>query len=266
MRCLKTTLILFVFCAPALVFPANSTFTIQQVLSAPFASAPLASPTGAKVAWLENEQGKRNIFAASAPDWKAIRLTNFTQDDGQEIGELAWAHDGSYLVFVRGGDLENGGENPNPDFSPTTPEQEIWFTNADGTALKKLTTGRAPAVSPAGGVIAFVRGGQIFTMQPTGEEVKNVVTQKGTQEDLQWSHDGKYLAFASTRRGHSFIGMYSLADKTIRYFDASTDYDGEPVGPAMTRAWPTYEYRQQRPGLGQDLGAMASLGVFVLQM
>ncbi len=202
---------------------------MEQILSAPFASAPIASPTGAKVAWLENEKGKRNVYVAAGPDWKAIRVSNFSEDDGQDIGEIAWAHDGSYVVFVRGGELENGGENPNPAFSPITPEQEIWFANADGSALKKLTTGRAPAVSPVGGLIAFVRADQIFTMLPTGEEVKSIVTQKGKQSDLRWSHDGKLLAFVSERSRHSFIGVYSLADKTLRYIDPSTDYDGEPV-------------------------------------
>ena len=228
MKRLKTLLCvlpLFVTGLPA----ASGPFTINQVMSAPFASAPVASPHGAKVAWLEDEQGKRNVYVATAPDWKAIKLTDFAQDDGQEIGELAWAHDGSYVVFVRGGDLENGGDNPNPNFSPTTPDQEIWFANADGTAVKKLTVGRAPAVSPIGGLIAFLRGGQIFTMLPTGEEVKNVVTQKGRQTDLRWSHDGKSLAFVSARRGHSFVGVYALADKTLRFFDASTDYDSEPA-------------------------------------
>ena len=229
MRPLTTLFSLLVLLSPRLAMAASGPFTINQVMSAPFASAPVASPTGAKVAWLEDEQGKRNVYVAAAPDWKALKLTNFTQDDGQEIGELAWAHDGSYVVFVRGGDLENGGDNPNPNFSPTTPDQEIWFANADGSALKKLTTGRAPAVSPIGGLIAFLRGGHIFTMLPTGEEVKNVVTQKGHEADLRWSHDGKTLAFVTARRGHSFVGVYTLADKSLRFFDASTDYDSEPA-------------------------------------
>jgi dipeptidyl aminopeptidase/acylaminoacyl peptidase len=211
------------------ILAASGSFTLSQVMSAPFASAPIASPSGGKVAWLENERGKRNVFVASAPDWKAQKVTNFSKDDGQEIGELAWAHDGSYVVFVRGGDLENGGENPNPDLNPITPEQEIWFAMADGSALKKLTTGRAPTVSPAGGLIAFLRGGQIFTIQPSGEEPKNIVAQKGRQGELRWSHDGQSLAFVSTRQGHSFLGVYALGDKSLRYFDASTDHDIEPA-------------------------------------
>jgi dipeptidyl aminopeptidase/acylaminoacyl peptidase len=225
---LKTLSTLFTLLTAGLA-AASAPFTLNQIMNAPFASAPVASPTGAKVAWLENEQGKRNVFVAAAPEWKAARITNFTKDDGQEIGELAWAHDGSYVVFVRGGDLENGGDNPNPDLSPTPPEQEIWFANADGSALRKLTVGRAPAVSPVGGVIAFLRGGQIFSMRPTGEEVKNIVTQKGHQTDLRWSHDGRSLAFVSARHGHSFLAVYSLADQSLRYFDASTDYDSEPA-------------------------------------
>ena len=117
-------------------------------MSAPFASAPVASPNGAKVAWLENEQGKRNVYVAAAPDWKAKRITNFAKDDGEEIAQLAWAPDGSYLLFVRGGDLETGGDNPNPEVSAVTPEQEIWSAAADGSAVKKLTVGNGPAISP----------------------------------------------------------------------------------------------------------------------
>jgi dipeptidyl aminopeptidase/acylaminoacyl peptidase len=212
---------------------APAAFTISQVLSAPFAGAPLASPTGAKVAWLENEQGKRNIFVAAAPSWKAQKITNFTIDDGQEIAALSWAHDGAYLVFARGGDFENGGDNPNPALSTATPEQEIWFAAADGSLLKKLTTGNSPAVSPAGRLIAFLRAGQIFTISPTGsptaEDVKNIVTQKGSASELRWSHDGQSLAFVTTRSSHSFITIYSLADKSIRYLDPSTDLDLEPA-------------------------------------
>ncbi len=220
-----------------LLFPpyllATGTFTLNQIMSAPFASAPVASPTGAKVAWLENEQGKRNVYVAAAPDWKAKRITNFAKDDGQEIAELAWAPDASYLLFVRGGDLETGGDNPNPDLNSITPEQEIWSAAADafpvGSAVKKLTVGQAPAVSPTGGLVAFLKGGQIFTMQPNGEDVKNVVTQKGHAGDLRWSHDGQSLAFTTTRPGHTLIAIYSLADKSLRYLDPSTDHDAEPV-------------------------------------
>ena len=93
---------------------APNSFTIDQVMSAPFASSPVASPKGAKVAWLLDEQGRRNIWVAGAPDWKGRKLTSFNDDDGQEIAELSWAPDGSFLLFARGGDFEMGPNTPNP--------------------------------------------------------------------------------------------------------------------------------------------------------
>src|SRR5579875_701283 len=111
---------------------SGGSFTIGQVMSAPFASSPLAAPSGATVAWLLNEQGRRNIWVAAAPDWKGRKITSFNEDDGQEIAELSWAPDGSYLLFTRGGDFEMGRDNPNPAIKPEKPEQEVWIAFVDG--------------------------------------------------------------------------------------------------------------------------------------
>jgi dipeptidyl aminopeptidase/acylaminoacyl peptidase len=207
---------------------ANGPFTIEQAMSAPFASSPVAAPTGSRAAWLLNERGLRNIWVASAPDWKGRKITDFHTDDGQEIDEMAWAPDASYLLFARGGDFENGGDNPNPNLSPTKPEQAIWLVAIDGSAPKKLTDGHAPAISPKGDVVAFLRDGQIFTMKTSGEEVKRAVDQK-TSSDLKWSPDGGRLAFVSGRRDHSFIGIYTLVSKSLQYLDPSVDHDTEPA-------------------------------------
>lgn len=225
-RCRSLAVLTFAISACA---ASNGPFSIDQVLSAPFASSPLAAPSGSRVAWLLNEHGERNIYVAAAPDWKGHRVTNFMRDDGQDIADLAWAPDGSYLLFARGGDFENGGENPNPDLNPAKPDQSIWTVAMDGSAAKKLTEGHAPAVSPKGDIVAFIRGGQIFMMQPSGENAKNAVIQKGTTDDLQWSPDGSALAFVSNRQNHAIIGIYQPSDRALRYMDASVDQDSEPV-------------------------------------
>jgi dipeptidyl aminopeptidase/acylaminoacyl peptidase len=208
---------------------ADVSFTIDQVMSAPFASLPIAAPAGARVAWLLNDRGERNIWVAAAPDWKGHKVTNFNRDDGQDIDEFAWAPDGSYLLFARGGDFENNGDNPNPDLSATKPDQAIWSVGMDGSQPKKVAEGRAPAVSPKGDIVAFIRGGQIFTMQPSGEAAKNAVTQKATAGNLRWSPNGSELAFVSNRQTHAIIGIYRPDDKTLRYLDASVDHDSDPV-------------------------------------
>jgi dipeptidyl aminopeptidase/acylaminoacyl peptidase len=215
-------------------FAADHAFTISDVLSAPFASSLLASPDGNSVAWLLNEEGKRNIWVASAPDWKGRKVTSFDEDDGQEIDDLAWAPDGSFLLFARGGDFENGRDNPNPEQKTVKPDQSIWRVSlsrvaTEASAPRKLTEGRAPAIAPAADMAAFIRSGHIHTMTTSGQQISAALEDKGAPEDLHWSPDGKKLAFVSSRRDHSFIAIYTPATKSIQFLDPTVDRDSDPA-------------------------------------
>ncbi len=204
-------------------------FTIEQIMNAPFATSIIASPTGAKVAWLLNDNGQRNIWVASAPDWKGRKITSFNQDDGQEIDEVTWAHDGSFLLFTRGGDFEMGRESPNPGVMLTKPDQSIWRVALDGTPAKKLAEGNSAAISPKQDIVAYLKAGQIWTMKPSGDGAVIAATQLGSVSHLVWSPDGSRLAFVSTRHEHSFIGIFDPAAKTIHYMDPSVDRDQSPT-------------------------------------
>ena len=61
------------------------------------------------------------------------------------------------------------------------------------------------------------------------EKPAALVQAKGRSDALHWSPDGAKLAFVNGRGDHSFIGVYDLAAKTVRYLDASVDRDSEPV-------------------------------------
>lgn len=238
---------------------ATGSFTIEQVMSAPFASSMIPAPTGAKVAWLLNERGRRNVWVASAPDWKGRKVTSFDADDGQEIDDLVWAPDSNYLLFARGGDFEMGRDNPNPASNPEKSEQAIWKVALDRSPAKKLTEGRGPAISPKGDVVAFLRGGQIFTMKSSGEDVKSAINLKGSANGLRWSPDSAALAFVSGRHDHSFIVIYSPGDKKLRYLDPTVDQDANPVWspdsshvaylriPAVSRAFAFGPEREGQP-------------------
>ena len=126
------------------------TFTLEQVLSAPFPSELTAAPGGGAVAWLLNERGARNVWYAAAPDFKGVRLTAWTEDDGQDVGQLHFTADGKSLIFVRGGDLEFlGRPDPNPMGDPAGVEQDIWIVSP-GETPRKIAQGHSPAVSPQG--------------------------------------------------------------------------------------------------------------------
>src|SRR5271170_7957022 len=83
----------------------SQSFTLQQVMSAPFQSKLSASPAGNRFAWIANQQGRRNLWLADAAAGGGVReLTHYDSDDGIEIGDISWTPDGESILYVRGGD------------------------------------------------------------------------------------------------------------------------------------------------------------------
>jgi dipeptidyl aminopeptidase/acylaminoacyl peptidase len=208
------------------------TFTLEQVLSAPFPSELIAAPGGGKVAWLLNERGARNVWTAAAPDFKGVRLTNYTRDDGQDVGQLCWTPDGKAVIYVRGGDLEFlGRPAPNPTADPAGADQSIWIAVL-GEAPRKIGAGHSPTVSPQGDRVAFLLGGQIWTAPVAGAGGPSPLLQQRsgvTAEEIRWSPDGSKLAYVSDRGNHSFIAVYNFASKSLSYLDPSVDEDANPT-------------------------------------
>src|SRR5207237_10763404 len=160
-------------CLAALVLTTGAaraqqrSFTIEQALSAPFPDELVAAPAGGALAWVFNAQGVRNIWIATGPDYQARALTTYQEDDGQEIGELAWIPDGRALVYVRGGDANGRGEYPNPLSSPAGAEQALWIVAATGGAAPGrgprahgLPEGRSRRVSQQGTGLVGAAGRQ----------------------------------------------------------------------------------------------------------
>jgi len=224
-------LLMCVLCDPSRVTAQQKPFTLEQVMSAAFPSDLIAAPQAAKVAWVLNEQGARNVWIAESPAYKGRALTSYREDDGQEIAELCWTPDARFVVFVRGGDFENSGDNPNPRSRPEGVEQFIWIVAADGkNEPRKLAEGHSPAVLPKGGSIVFINKKQIWSVKIDGnDKPAQLVNAKGSSESLRWSPDGSKLAFVSDRGNHRFIGVYDVAMKSLRYMDASVDRDAEPI-------------------------------------
>ena len=213
---------------------AQTPFTLEQILSAPFPSAPVASPTGGKVAWVYNARGVRNVWVAEPPAYRGHSVTAYTEDDGQEIAELQWTPDSREIVYVRGEGANGAGEYPNPTNDPKGAEQQVWVVALEGTASQKaprlIGEGNDPAVSPQGARVAFVRKGQVWSAQLDGKEkAEQLIHARGQNGGLHWSPDAARLAFVSGRGNHSFIGVYDVAAKSVHYLDPSVDHDDDPV-------------------------------------
>ena len=60
-------------------------FTIEQVLSPAFPFELVSATKADRIAWIAFERGMRNVYTAAAPDFKPVRLTNYLEDDGNDL-------------------------------------------------------------------------------------------------------------------------------------------------------------------------------------
>jgi dipeptidyl aminopeptidase/acylaminoacyl peptidase len=203
---------------------------LETLLSAPFPSDLVVSPTGGRIAWVFNARGARNVWIAEPADGRGRPVTAYTEDDGQEISDLEFTPDGSAIVFVRGGDANRKGEIPNPRSAAEGSEQGVYAVSAAGGAPRKLSDGRAAAVSPSGDRVAFLVKDQVWWAPLFGDEkASQAFKSRGEAAQLSWSPDGKLVAFVSRRGDHAFLGLFDTASRSVRYLDPSTDRDVSPV-------------------------------------
>jgi len=74
------------------VATAQQRLTLEQVMSAPFASDLVAARRGSSVAWVVNQRGTRNVWVASGPSWQVRQLTR-TSKPPLRFHRAAFHHD-----------------------------------------------------------------------------------------------------------------------------------------------------------------------------
>jgi dipeptidyl aminopeptidase/acylaminoacyl peptidase len=210
-------------------------FSLRQVLSFPLPMALAASPDGSAIAYVLNESGIRSVWFARAPGYQPRRLWSSGSDDGQELTNLGVAKGGAFVVYVRGGAHDANWPQhpwPDPDSSPKEPHMSVVSLSTDGASPPKvLGDGDAPAISPDGTRVAFVHDpDESVWIVPTdgSKESKSLFFDKGKDSDLEWSPDGRAIAFTSDRDDHSFVGIFHDDATPVQYLAPSTSRDFSP--------------------------------------
>jgi dipeptidyl aminopeptidase/acylaminoacyl peptidase len=209
------------------VRPAKA-FTLEQVLSAPFAENLVAAKKVNRVAWTLDENGKRNIWVGEAPDFTARRLTTYLTDDGQELSQLSFSEDGNTIVYTRGGEKNSAGQSPNPTSNPAGATQAVWSIGFSGGEPRKIDDGHSAKISSQG-LVAYIRDGEIYLASLSGPGKPSQLVVRGQNHSEEWSADGSRLAFVSSRGDHSFVAIYNVAAKSISYLAPSVDSDSNPT-------------------------------------
>lgn len=207
-------------------------FSLEQVMSYPFPSGLTAASQANRIAWTFNEQGRRNLWVAEAPDFVPRQRTRYDDDSGQALSSIRLSPNGAWVVYIRGGDFGSNWDDAlpvNPHSLPEPPKVELWVVPFDEGAPRSLGPGEQPAISPDSRRVAFVRDGQIWVASLDGSaEPRKLFHARGRNDSPVWSPDGTMLAFRSDRGDHAFIGIWSGEGQPLRWLDPSYDRDETP--------------------------------------
>ena len=215
----------------------------------------VAARTVDRLAWTAFAEGRRNVYTASAPAFTPVRLTSFLEDDGVDLSGVRISDDGGTVIFVRGTSVNRDGWVANPSADPDGPERAVWAARTTGKtpAWRVVRDAVNPELAPDGSSILFVKDGQIYRarvspLRPVSARDRGddaFITEWGVQSAPKWSPDGRKIAFVSTRTDHSFILVYDMATRTVKYLAPSVDFDTSPLWTSDSKSI----YFVRRPGL-----------------
>jgi TolB protein len=199
---------------------------------------PRFAPDGRRLAYTSYKNGNPDLFLLDLETGRAAALSaeqglniagGFSPDGTKLLMTLSRGKSPNlYLKNLASGSVErltsHFGADSTPTFSPDA-RQAAFVSDRSGNPqiyvldlgtkqarrLSNLNWCDAPAWSPTGEWIAFAGRANrkdkmdVFLVDVTGSQVRQLTHGEGSNEDPAWSPDGRLLAFSSTRDGRARI-------------------------------------------------------------
>lgn len=176
------------------------------------AFSPAFSPDGTRLAFLSRagDEGPFSIFISGADGTGAVNVTGAMEIQGDQLASLAWAPDGSRIVFA----AHEGGIDV------------LYSVGADGADLRQLVDGQdsrtSPTISPDGRWLAY----QLQTTRPlqsslvvsraNGGEARTLLSVDHINASFrgsQWAPDSMRLAYFRTSPSGHAVGITDLTGR-----------------------------------------------------
>ena len=219
--------------------PAQS-FSLEQILSAPFPSQLTAAARGSAIGWVFAERGAQNVWVAEGSAYTPQQVTHYTGDNGQPLASLRLSPDGKSIVYARGTEVNAGGRSANATSEAAQPKQQVWIMPVSGGEPRLLGDMGCEEegcedieLSPDGRWAVWETHRELWiasTLDGAGA-AKQLTDIRGSVGSPQWSPDGMRLVATVSRGDHALTAILDVHEgvlQGVHYVAPSTDRDLSP--------------------------------------
>lgn len=173
--------------------------------------------------YLSERNGSFNIYSTSLQDTSSLQVT-FLKD--HPVRFLSISRNGT-LCFGYNGEIYRMKKNGQPE-KVRINIPPIALRSAD-EKIVKVADITEMTVSPSGKELAFISRGEVFVGSVQGNIVKRITHTAGTEADVHFSPDGKYLLYASERNGRWGIYRSGIKKPGEPFFFNASGLNETPV-------------------------------------
>lgn len=185
---------------------------------------PVFGATDSEFYYLSEQSGSFNVYKSTVarPD-RSTPVTKLTKHPVRFLtrsknGTLAFSYDGELYTMKDGGEPKKVPIRIAAD--GREPLERIVPVNSAFTEAK---------LAPSGKEFAFVFRGEVFVSSLDGKIVKRITNTPSQERSVNWSPNGRSLAYAAERDNNWNIYSATITRKQEPYFYASTVINEEPV-------------------------------------